>query len=46
MNKDDAQYEKAKDERTNIQTELFLAIRSVYARLSIRWATPRPAIPN
>jgi hypothetical protein len=33
LNKDDAQYEKAKDERTNIQTELFLAIRSVYARL-------------
>jgi hypothetical protein len=33
MGKDDAQYEKAKDERTNIQTELFLAIRSVYARL-------------
>lgn len=33
MNKDDAQYEKAKDERTNIQTELFLALRSVYARL-------------
>jgi hypothetical protein len=33
MNKDDAQYEKAKDERTNIQTELFLAIRSVYACL-------------
>ena len=33
MNKDDAQYEKAKEERTNIQTELFLALRSVYARL-------------
>jgi hypothetical protein len=33
MSKDDAQYEKAKDERTNIQTELFLAVRSVYARL-------------
>ena len=33
MNKDDAQYEKAKEERTSIQTELFLAIRSVYARL-------------
>ena len=33
MSKDDAQYEKAKEERTNIQTELFLAIRSVYARL-------------
>ncbi len=33
MSKDDAQFEKAKDERTNIQTELFLAIRSVYARL-------------
>jgi hypothetical protein len=33
MGRDDAQYEKAKDERTNIQTELFLAIRSVYARL-------------
>lgn len=33
MSKDNAQYEKAKEERTNIQTELFLAIRSVYARL-------------
>jgi Protein of unknown function (DUF499) len=33
MSRDDAQYEKAKDERTNIQAELFLAIRSVYARL-------------
>jgi hypothetical protein len=33
MSRDDAQYEKAKDERTNIQSELFLAIRSVYARL-------------
>ncbi len=33
MSKDDAQYEKAKEERTNIQTELFLAVRSVYARL-------------
>lgn len=33
MSRDDAQYEKAKDERTNIQTELFLAVRSVYARL-------------
>lgn len=33
MNKEDAQYEKAREERTNIQTELFLAIRSVYARL-------------
>ena len=33
MSKDDAQYEKAKEERTTIQTELFLAIRSVYARL-------------
>ena len=33
MNKEDAQYEKAKEERTNIRTELFLALRSVYARL-------------
>ena len=33
MNKDDAQFEKAKDERTTIQTELFLALRSVYARM-------------
>lgn len=33
MSRDDAQYEKAKDERTNIQAELFLSIRSVYARL-------------
>lgn len=33
MNKDDAQFEKAKDESTIIKTELFLAIRSVYARL-------------
>lgn len=33
MSRDDAQYEKAKDELTNIQTELFLALRSVYARL-------------
>jgi len=33
MNKEDAQYEKAKEERTNIKTELFLALRSVYARL-------------
>ena len=33
MNKDDSQYEKAKEERTNIQTELFLSLRSVYARL-------------
>ena len=33
MSKDDAQYEKAKTERTNIQTDLFLAVRSVYARL-------------
>ncbi len=40
MNKDDAQYEKAKDEYTNIQTELFLAIRSVYARLLYPLANP------
>jgi hypothetical protein len=33
MSRDDAQYEKAKDERTTIQTDMFLAIRSVYARL-------------
>lgn len=33
MTKEDAQYEKAKGEQTNIQTELFLALRSVYARL-------------
>ena len=33
MDKDDAQIEKAREERTNIQTELFLALRSVYARL-------------
>ena len=33
MNKDNAQFEKAKEEQTNIQTELFLALRSVYARL-------------
>jgi hypothetical protein len=33
MSKDDAQFEKAKGEQTNIQTELFLALRSVYARL-------------
>lgn len=33
MSKDDAQFEKAKNERTNIQTDLFLAVRSVYARL-------------
>ena len=33
MNKEDAQYEKAKEERTKIQSELFLALRSIYARL-------------
>ena len=33
MSTDDAQYEKAREERTNIQTELFMALRSVYARL-------------
>jgi hypothetical protein len=33
MNKDDAQFDKAKDEKTSIQTELFLSLRSVYARL-------------
>lgn len=33
MNKDDAQYEKAKFEQANIQADLFLALRSLYARL-------------
>jgi len=33
MNKDDAQYEKAKEQLTTIQTELFLSLRSVYAKL-------------
>jgi hypothetical protein len=33
MSKDDGQYEKAIEERTNIQSELFLALRSVYAKL-------------
>ena len=33
MHRDDAQYEKATAERTNIQADLFMAIRSVYARL-------------
>ena len=33
MTKDDAQHQKAEDERTIIQTDLFLALRSVYARL-------------
>lgn len=33
MSKDDAQYDKAKDEQTTIHSELFLALRSLYARL-------------
>ena len=33
MDKDDAQIEKAKAERTTIQSDLFIALRSVYARL-------------
>ncbi len=33
MSRDDAQYEKAKGERTTIQSDLFLTIRSIYARL-------------
>ncbi|MGJ8726553.1 MAG: DUF499 domain-containing protein [Roseibacillus sp.] len=33
MTKDDQQFEKAKGEQTNIQTELFMALRSLYARL-------------
>ncbi len=33
MTKDDAQYDKAKDEQTTIHSELFLALRSLYARL-------------
>lgn len=33
MSKDDGQYEKAIEERTNIQSELFIALRSVYAKL-------------
>lgn len=33
MTKEDPQFEKAKDEQRIIQTDLFLALRSVYARL-------------
>jgi hypothetical protein len=33
MTKDDAQYEKALDQRTEIQADLFLSLRSVYAKL-------------
>ncbi|MCO8122601.1 DUF499 domain-containing protein [Stieleria sp. TO1_6] len=33
MTKDDAQWEKALTEKANIQSELFMAIRTVYARL-------------
>jgi len=33
MNREDPQYSKARDELTTIQTELFLSLRSLYARL-------------